>query len=293
MAVEKSAITDLAVISWGSVIAGLFFVIAASWLLFLLGSGIGVSIADASDLEAMGSGLGWGAIIWIILTELVVFFVGGVLAARLAGRLNDMEGLLHGLTLWSAGTVLMLLLGSWGVSNAFQAGQSLLGGAATLGKAVAQGAGAASPNLEGVADSQLMNEIQTMIKREAAQAASQVAESGGQAGAVSPQEARQAIEQLDQNTLQSIARQLVMGNTEGARNALVANTNLSEQEINALLDGISQQVNQRMEQAKLELSKTMERVSSYTQGVIWTLFVSSLLALIAALIGGSLGAKAV
>lgn len=293
---DKSRITDdLPVISWGAVFAGLFFVIAASWLLFLLGSGIGVSIADASDMEAMGSGLGWGAIIWIVLAELVVFFIGGVLTARLAGRLNDMDGLLHGLTLWSAGTVLMLLLGSWGVGNVFQAGQSLIGGAASMGKTVMQGAGNASPNLAGVADSQLMNDIQTMIKREAAQAASQAAQTGGQAagGAISPQEARQAINQLDQNTLQSVARQLIMGNAAGARNALAANTNLSEQEINALVDGISQQVNQRMEQAKQQAGQAMEKVSSYTQGVLWTLFVSSMLALIAALIGGSLGAKSV
>ena len=291
--IDKSRVVTDDSISWGAVFAGLFFVIAASWLLFLLGSSIGVSIADASDLKAMGSGLGWGAIIWIILTELVVFFIGGVLTARLAGRLNDMGGLLHGLTLWSAGTVLMLLLGSWGVGNVFQAGQSLIGGAASMGREVIQGAGAASPDLAGAVDSQLMNDIQATIKREAAQAASQAAQTGGPAGDISPQEARQAINQLDQNTLQSIARQLVMGNADGARNALADNTNLSEQEINALIDGISQQVNRQMEQVKQQASQTVERVSSYTQGVMWTLFVSSLLALIAALIGGSLGAKAV
>src|SRR3569832_569620 len=48
-------------ISWGAIIAGLFFVITASWLLFLLGSAIGVSIADASDMEAIGKGFGLGA----------------------------------------------------------------------------------------------------------------------------------------------------------------------------------------------------------------------------------------
>lgn len=287
-AMDKARNTDLPVISWGAVFAGLFFVIASSWLLFLLGSGIGISIADASDLKAMGSGLGWGAIIWVVLTELVVFFIGGVLTARLAGRLNDMDGLLHGLTLWSTGMILMLLLGSWGVGNVFQAGQSLIGGAVTIGKQVAQGTSAAVPT-----DSQLLSDIQATIKREAAQAASRASQAGNQAGAVSPQEARQAIEQLDQNTLQSIARQLVMGNVEGARSALAANTNLSEQEINALVDGISRQVNQRAEQAKQQLSQTMEQVSSYTQGVVWALFASSLLALIAAMIGGSLGAKAI
>lgn len=374
--VDKSRVTDLPLISWGAVIAGLFFVIAASWLLFLLGSAIGVSIADASDLEAMGQGLGWGAIIWLILTEIVVFFIGGLLAARLAGRLNDMGGLLHGLTLWSAGTVLMLLLGSWGVGNVLQAGQSLISGAASIGKAVMQGVGAAGSTVAGAADSQLMTDIRAMIKRQVSQVAAQ-GQSGVSRGEVqraidqvdaktiqsiarqivkgdiqgaqttlanntnlsrqevdqivknvsqqiaksptveqatqyldrqvnqimaqvsktSPQvtqgELRQAVQNLDAGTLGEIAQQLVMGNTEQAKNILSANTNLSEQEINAVIDGISQQAGQRVEQAKQQVSQTVEQVSSYTQAVIWALFISSVLALVAALTGGSLGARAV
>ncbi|MEX2496870.1 MAG: hypothetical protein WD448_12320, partial [Woeseia sp.] len=73
-------------ISWGAVIAGLAFVLAATWLLFLLGSAIGVSVADASDLDAMGKGFGIGVGIWILLTSLLTFFLGSLLTARLAGK---------------------------------------------------------------------------------------------------------------------------------------------------------------------------------------------------------------
>src|SRR5688572_18819005 len=58
---EVEIVKRFPMISWGAVFAGLFFVITASWLLFLLGSAIGVGIADASDLEAMGKGFGVGA----------------------------------------------------------------------------------------------------------------------------------------------------------------------------------------------------------------------------------------
>lgn len=373
--IDKSRITELPVISWGAVIAGLFFVIAASWLLFLLGSAIGVSIADATDLQAMGQGLGWGAIIWLILTEIVVFFIGGLLAARLAGRLNDMGGLLHGLTLWSAGTVLMLILGSWGVGNLLQAGQSVISGAVSVGKTVAQGVGAAGSTVAGAADTRLMADVQAMLKRQAAQAAAQgedvsreevqraieqidaqtlqsiaqqiiqgdtqgaqttlanatnlsqqevnqivnnitqqlaqsptveqatqylnqqlnqiIAQVSQTSPQVSEAELRQAVENLDAGTLGEIARHLVTGDTEAAKNVLSANTNLSDQEIDSVIDGISQQVDQRVQQAKQQVSQTVEQVSNYTQAVVWTLFVSSLLALIAALMGGSLGARAV
>lgn len=373
---DKSSITDLPVISWGAVFAGLFFVIAASWLLFLLGSAIGVSIADASDMNAIGKGLGWGAIIWIILTEIVVFFIGGVLTARLAGRLNDMDGLLHGLTLWGVGTVVMLVVGSWGVGNALQAGQSLISGVASMGKALVRGVGAAGSTVAGAADSGLMADVTSMIKRQAAQAAAQG--SGGVSGpeverainqvdaqtlqsvaqqiargdtegaktalaratslsrqevdqivnnvsrqmaqspaveqvtqfldrqvnqtlaqvsrtspGVSQSELRRAVENLDADTLSEIARNLVMGNTEGAKRVLSDNTDLSEQQINSVINGISQQVDQRVQQAKQQVGQTVEKASNYTQAVVWTLFVSSLLALISALIGGSLGARAV
>lgn len=373
---DKSKITDLPVISWGAVFAGLFFVIAASWLLFLLGSAIGVSIADASDMDAIGKGLGWGAVIWIILTEIVVFFVGGVLTARLAGRLNDLDGLLHGLTLWGVGTVVMLLLGSWGVGNALQAGQSLISGVASMGKAVVRGVSAAGSTVAGAADSQLMTDVTSMIKRQAAQTAArgggnvsapeveraidqldaqtlqsiaqqiakgdtqgaknalaratslsrqevdqivnnvsrqmaqspaveqvrqflnrQVNQALSQVSQTSPDvsrsELRRAVENLDAGTLGEIARNLVMGDTEGAKRVLSANTNLSEQDIDSVINGISQQVNQRVQQAKQRVGQTVEQASDYAQAVVWTLFVSALLALIAALIGGSLGARAV
>src|SRR3569833_809814 len=98
-------------ISWGAIIAGLFFVITASWMLYLLGSAIGVSIADASDMEAIGKGFGLGAAIWIVLSGIISFFLGSWVAAWLSGRSDDNDGVLHGLTLWSVATVVMLVLG--------------------------------------------------------------------------------------------------------------------------------------------------------------------------------------
>src|SRR3569623_1934867 len=125
-------------ISWGAIIAGLFFVITASWLLFLLGSAIGVSIADASDMEAIGKGFGLGAAIWIVLSGIISFFLGGWVAARLSGRPDDNDGVLHGLTMWSVATVVMLVLGSWGIGSVIHAGQGLINGTASIGKMVAQ-----------------------------------------------------------------------------------------------------------------------------------------------------------
>src|SRR3569833_2600857 len=125
-------------VSWGAIIAGLFFVITVSWLLFLLGSAVGISIADASDMEAIGKGFGLGAAIWIVLSGIISFFLGSWVAARLSGRPDDNDGMLHGLTLWSVVLVVMLVLGSWGIGSVIHAGQALINGTASIGKMVAQ-----------------------------------------------------------------------------------------------------------------------------------------------------------
>lgn len=295
---EVEIVKRFPMISWGAVFAGLFFVITASWLLFLLGSAIGVGIADASDLEAMGKGFGVGAAIWLIITTVIVYFLGGWLAARLDGNPDKGNGLLHGLVVWSAVGVMILLLGSWGVSNIMQTGQALLGGAANAARTAVQGAGAAGTEAAqtGAGDSQLVTEIQEMIRQRAtevvAQAGAEAADNAAQGGQQPTQaELEQAIQNMDTQTLTQVARELIAGDTQGAKNAVAANTNLSEQQINTLVDGISQSVNERVAQAKQQISETVEKASSYTQGVIWAMFFSSLLGLGGALFGGAMGAR--
>lgn len=301
---EVEIVKRFPMISWGAVFAGLFFVITASWLLFLLGSAIGVGVADATDMEAMGQGFGIGAAIWLIVTTVIVYFLGGWLAARLDGNPDKGNGLLHGLVVWSAVGVLILLLGSWGVSNIMQTGQALLGGAASTAQTLVQGANGQGQGANGAGgtaaqtqagDSQLVAEIGEMIRQRAveltAQAGASVAEEAPGGQAPTQQELEQAIQNMDTQTLTQVARELIAGDTRGAQNALAANTNLSEQQINTLVQGLSQTVNERVSQARQQISETVEKASTYTQGVIWTMFFSSLLGLGGALFGGALGAR--
>jgi hypothetical protein len=285
-------------ISWGAIFAGIFFVITASWLLFLLGSAIGVGIADASDLEAVGKGFGFGAAAWLVITTVLVYFLGSWLAARLAGIPDKRYGRFHGLVLWSAVGVLILILGSLGVSNVMQAGQSLISGTASVAGSVVQGAqnAASSPAAAEAADSPVVRDIQAMIKRQATQVVAEAgenasAEAGGGTPQVTQDELQQAVQNMDAQTLTQVAQELVTGDTEGAKNVVTVNTNLSEQEVNSLIDGISQAVNERVQQAKQEISDAVEKASSYTQAVMWALVVSSLLGLAGALFGGTIGAR--
>jgi hypothetical protein len=289
-------------ISWGAIFAGLALVVAATWLLFLLGSAIGVSVADASDLAAMGRGFGIGATVWMLLTAFLAFFLGSLLTARLSGKPEHTIGMLHGITLWSVGTALMLVLGAWGVRGLIQTGTAAVGTVVSAGTSVgAAGAEGAQAGAGDLADSPLMTTIQARIKREIAGALAdaQRAERGQQPAAAdgtpaaSQQEIRRALDEIDADTLLAAAEPIIAGEPERAKDVLAVNTNLSEREIDTIVDGVSQEMSQQIDEAQQQVEEAVETVSTYTQAVMWIAFVASALALVVAIAGGWVGAGTV
>lgn len=95
-------------ISWGAVIAGAIIALATQIVLTLIGVSIGLATLDpATGDNPTGAALGAGAGIWLVISSLVSLFLGGFIAARLAGKLN---GWVHGLTTWGTLTLLTLML---------------------------------------------------------------------------------------------------------------------------------------------------------------------------------------
>lgn len=300
-------------ISWGAVLAGLAFVVAATWLLFMLGSAIGLSVADASDTEAVGKGLGIGATVWMLVTAFLAYFLGSLLTARLAGKSEHAVGMLHGITLWSVGTVLMLVLGAWGIRGLIQTGTSAISAAVSAGASIGgAGAQAGTSGAGELADSPLMTTVQARIKQaiSAALAEAQRPDPAGPrpAGdtpatatgrstttplAASQQEIRRALDEIDADTLMAAARPIIAGEPERAKDVLAVNTSLSEREVDAVVDGVSQQMRQQIEEAKQQMEQTVETASTYAQAVTWAAFVAGALSLIVAIAGGWLGARTV
>ena len=89
-------------ISWGAVFAGVVMAIAVQLLLSMLGLGIGLgTVSPANGDNPSASTLGIGAAVWWGISYLIALFVGGYVAARLAGRLPGWDGALHGLLVWA------------------------------------------------------------------------------------------------------------------------------------------------------------------------------------------------
>lgn len=373
-------------ISWGGVFAGLALFLALSWLLLLLGTALGVGIADATDLSAVGNGLGIGSIIWIVMTSLLATFVGSVLAASLADSPDDRVGALHGVTLWSAATVLIIAVGSLGIGGAFNAMSGIVSSSASAGKKVLVNTNSQATNADSISDEittavaatikrqgsklianvatdtdgpnkteirQALNDLDaedltaianslvsgntyvakqrlasrtdlsdseidgivTGAKREMdnwkssdpvqqakqwvtqtiakarASAVQSVSELGGDA--VTRGELREAVDEIDSDTLTQAGQYLITGSPNLAKDVMVSRTNLSEREIDAIIDGAEAEVDQMIEEAKAELNEVTEATATYTQAILWTLFLASALGLVAGFFGGAIGAGTV
>jgi len=235
-------------LSWGAILAGLVVLIATSWLLYLLGLALGVSIADATDGDVVGNGLAIGALVWMLVSSLIAYFLGSLLAARLSGKTDSTVGMLHGLTLWGVATTLMVVFSYMGVTSLLQTGAGLVTStastiasatSATVSQTVDAGQAIAS-----AADTELADNIQARLKRRATSVVSKAAADG--ASGVKAQEVRKAIESMDAQTLTEIATHVSMGELRSARETLASKTNLSSDEVREIIDNIASEFEEKL-----------------------------------------------
>jgi hypothetical protein len=225
-------------ISWGAIFAGTVVMLGLAWLLHLLGISIGVSIADASDSIAISDGLQGGAAVWLVLSWLISFFVGSLVAARLAGRLDDFSGMLHGMTLWGFGTIIAVLLGYAGISSVLQTGGRVVSATAQgvgqvvsgVGGAAYDGASAAASGISQIVDTQVVDTLQNQLSDAAIEAAANFEDQ------LTEQEIRQAVNNLDERTLRRVTQDLMNNDQDGAAELLASATDLSQQDAESLVN---------------------------------------------------------
>lgn len=92
-------------VSWGAVIAGASAAAALSLILLALGAGLGLSaVSPWSTVGLSGATIGKGAILWLILMEIMASSMGGYLAGRLRTKWQRIPA--HGFLAWSVGVVI-------------------------------------------------------------------------------------------------------------------------------------------------------------------------------------------
>jgi len=273
-------------VRWDALVAGLFVVAATGWVLTLLGSALGVSVADASDAERVSAGFAISLVVWIAFSWWTAYVAGAYVTTRLSGTARRETAALQSVTLWALGASITFLLGFLGVTGV---AAGALKAAGTVGKVATAVAGsatiAASDAREPRYPSEVTNGAMAAIKREAARIASENA-SGED---VSPERIRLAMDELDAESTSAIATELVLGRDQSAKDILTARTNLTDREVDAIVTGAKAAIAPRVAEAKAKLDRAMEAASTYANAALWTTFAGAAIALLAALLGGLAG----
>jgi DNA-binding transcriptional regulator YdaS (Cro superfamily) len=186
------------------------------------------------------------ASVWILICWLTSFFLGALVAARLAGRIDDTTGMLHGLTVWAVATVVTVVLGYYGMSTVLQTGQNLMSVAAqATGATVSATASGIQSAAQGTATltQQVVNQYGDRIQSRLYDRAAELAASSS--GQVTEQEIRQAVNALDQRTLRRIVIDLSNDDSEGAAELVAENTRLSREDAEAIVDATYRELEQQ------------------------------------------------
>ncbi len=138
-------------ISWGAVIAGLMAAIALETLFMMLGSGLDFAIYNPlSDHNSITS-LGTGAAVIQGVSAVISLWFGGWVSGRFAPvTLTRGNGVLHGFTVWTTGTVAGILLVAVGASVAMTGLSKVAGEGMSLAGKVTETAGDAAAELTSV-----------------------------------------------------------------------------------------------------------------------------------------------
>jgi hypothetical protein len=101
-------------VSWPAVIGGAFAGASLSLILISLGTGLGLSaVSPWSNLSSSASKIGAGAIVWLIVTQILASAIGGYLAGRLRTKWTSVHtdevyfrDTAHGFLVWAVAMVI-------------------------------------------------------------------------------------------------------------------------------------------------------------------------------------------
>lgn len=105
--------------NWGSIFAGLVAGLATYILLTLMGVATGLSAVDLNARDAGIDNISTWTTAWSGISMLISAFVGGYVAARMSGLRRKLDGIMHGVVVWGATTLLFVALSASATAKVF------------------------------------------------------------------------------------------------------------------------------------------------------------------------------
>jgi hypothetical protein len=280
--IERTTILDVTPsgMSWGAIIAGWVVAVGIAFLMYVAGLAMGFSAFDPYDADATAKGIGVGTCVWLVLTWIVSLLLGGMFASWFDGRDDETTGVMHGVTVWGLSIAASGLLLALGIGGAIGNGANLVSGAAggMHGPAMTRHGGRGMDDSVSLLQAQLQQRIRQTGGTNVAPA--DVSTPGGGME-------RRGAAPLDSRTANAATMALLAGHPDTAKALLGAHTGMSPADIDSTVQSLSPQV----DRARADLKTAADRAAHYSAMAMWVLFVSVLLSLLAAALGGWMGAS--
>jgi hypothetical protein len=268
--------TRVSRVSWAAVFGGTLIMLITLMLLSLLGIGIGIGTINPMEESQPFQGIGTGALIWWVITNIIAVFTGAFAAAKLTNLSYKYSGALHGILTWSLYTLISFVL----MTSAVGAIISGVGGAVSkslsaVGKGVSE--------ISTLADQVNTDRINRLIQE-----------------AVAPDEGMGGGSQEFDIDLMAVVEEVFIENgqlntdinREEVQQAVADNSTLSPADAERAADVIIQEYEQmepKFQQLKQRAVETGQQVTeTVSRAAIWA-FVALVLGVITAAFGGSLG----
>jgi len=278
-----------------SIVGGWLVAVGIAWLFYVFGLAVGFSAFDVSDSAVTAKGVGVGTAVWVILTWAVSLFLGGMFASWMDGRPDQTVGTLHGVAVWGWAMSITVLLAAFGSANLLQGGTSLLRGGAGANGTQRSGADTPFGHATRALGAQVRRAVAlNNVKLVTNPAPGNASDASASAVPVAPTTAvtasgadtRPDNHAIDRETTSEVAIDLLRGKPDDATARLAADAGLQPSEAASVIQGLSPQI----EKYKADIKEATDQARRYTAAAMWAVFLSCLIALVAAALGGWAGA---
>lgn len=294
--VERSTVVDVTQPSlrWGAIIAGWLVAVGVAFLMYVAGLAMGFSAFDPDDAQTVAKGIGAATSAWLVLTWVVSLFIGGMFASWFDSRDDQTTGVMHGVTVWGLSIAASGLMLALGMGGAIGSGASLAAAGGGMHRHSASWGGGSAHSANSMGDdasvrlqAQLSQKIRAAGNTAAANAPAPAMPTGDMpTQGMMPMQAPPA-RRLDPRTAGAVTAALLTDHPDTAKALLAAHTDMSQADIDSTVQSLSPEVSA----AQAQIKATADKAAHYAAMAMWVLFLSILLSLLAAALGGWLGAS--
>ncbi|WP_373494280.1 hypothetical protein [Aquiflexum sp.] len=299
-------------ISWRAIFAGTVAAISLMIILNLIGLAIGLWSIEPTVENNPLSGLGTGGIIWWVVSNLIVLFVGGFVAARVGVSFANTSGVIHGIMTWALYTLISAWLLTSVIGSIISGVGNLVGGVlSTTGQVVSDQLG---PILKDqfedldISLSDAKNEFYSLLEdtgkekldpeylESQAERSATEAREGARGIARRPDRADSKVEGVFRNTKNRFEQSFNAIDKQALVNILVERTDMNETEARRSVDNLFAEFENAREDFEAFMQEAEETARQQAENIAETvgdaamyLAIALILGAIAAALGGYVG----